>query len=671
MSWLKAFMALMAAHPQTAYAVVLLLALSESLPILGAVIPGTAIIVGLAALVPSGVLKLYPLLGAAFVGAVVGDGFSFWLGSRYHREITSRWPFRRYPVLIEKSETFFQRHGGKSVFLARFTPGVRAFIPLVAGMVDMRATRFYVVNILSAALWAPVHVLPGVFAGAFAASIGPSGTKLVVLVLIAGVIVWLSLRIARYAVLRAVPLIAEGTTRLRGWARRRNTLASRFALAVISPNANEPPVLLALVAVLIGASWLFLAIAEDVVSGDPLVSFDTGVFQLLQSLRTTAVDAVMIAVTELGDTVVVVAVAATVVGWLLVRRSWRTAGYLLSAVAAASLFNTIIKVTVHRLRPSADLYTGWSNFSFPSGHSTTNAALYGFVAFLACRTLPLAGRTLLALATTLFVMTVAASRIYLGAHWFSDATAGLAFATVWLSILMISYLNHRASDERTGGVLAVAVISLAVAGSANIWYHHDSDVRRYAVKTEVQIVSVDDWWNRQWQALPMWRVDLTGELEEPFMLQWAGTLGELERQLESKGWNRPANWTLAGSVSWLNPSNAIDRLPSVPRFERGKIPSLVMVKKTLQPGIGRYVLYAWRSDIDVNSEKTVPLWLVSIVEERFDKSILGLNYLTTNDEFNGLRSILEDDLDAAHMEERSWSVPSNGWDGRLILSRGG
>jgi len=55
-----------AAYPDIAYGVVLLLALSESLSLLGAVVPGTAIIVGLAALVPSGALKLYPLLGSAF-----------------------------------------------------------------------------------------------------------------------------------------------------------------------------------------------------------------------------------------------------------------------------------------------------------------------------------------------------------------------------------------------------------------------------------------------------------------------------------------------------------------------------------------------------------------------------------------------------------------------------
>jgi undecaprenyl-diphosphatase len=64
-----------------------------------------------------------------------------------------------------KSEAFFARHGDKSVFIARFVPGVRAFIPLIAGVLGMRVSRFYAANILSALVWAPSHILPAVLVG--------------------------------------------------------------------------------------------------------------------------------------------------------------------------------------------------------------------------------------------------------------------------------------------------------------------------------------------------------------------------------------------------------------------------------------------------------------------------------------------------------------------------
>src|SRR5206468_1853179 len=87
------------AHPHAAYLAVFLLAFSESIPIIGVVVPGTAVILALSALVPSGVLVLWPLLIAATLGAVAGDGLSFWLGHRYHRELFGLWPLNRHPDL--------------------------------------------------------------------------------------------------------------------------------------------------------------------------------------------------------------------------------------------------------------------------------------------------------------------------------------------------------------------------------------------------------------------------------------------------------------------------------------------------------------------------------------------------------------------------------------------
>ncbi len=106
MSFFSALTHYIASHPHLVYAAIFLLALSESVPVIGAVVPGTAIIVGLAALVPSGVFTLWPMLLSAFLGAIVGDGLSFWLGHRYHREILLRWPLNRYPELIAGSEAF-------------------------------------------------------------------------------------------------------------------------------------------------------------------------------------------------------------------------------------------------------------------------------------------------------------------------------------------------------------------------------------------------------------------------------------------------------------------------------------------------------------------------------------------------------------------------------------
>ena len=79
-------------HPHYALTAIFLLALSEAVPVVGTVVPGSTLIVGICALATGAHVNPWPLLGAAIVGAIFGDGLSFWLGHRYHRELLLRWP---------------------------------------------------------------------------------------------------------------------------------------------------------------------------------------------------------------------------------------------------------------------------------------------------------------------------------------------------------------------------------------------------------------------------------------------------------------------------------------------------------------------------------------------------------------------------------------------------
>lgn len=163
-SFLDPLIAFVSAHAWLAYLTLFLAALLEAVPVAGAVIPGSTIILALSALVPGGELQLEPVLAAAIVGALLGDGSAFWIGHRAQREILSSWPLSNYPRLIAQSEAFFHRWGVLAVFFARFVPPIRAFVPITAGALDMSPLRFYAVNIPAILLWAPAHVLPGVLA---------------------------------------------------------------------------------------------------------------------------------------------------------------------------------------------------------------------------------------------------------------------------------------------------------------------------------------------------------------------------------------------------------------------------------------------------------------------------------------------------------------------------
>jgi membrane protein DedA with SNARE-associated domain len=184
-------------HSYVAFVSVLILALSEAIPVVGTVVPGSTLILAISTIATAADVNPWVLLIAAIVGAIVGDGLSFWLGHQYHREILRGWPLNRFPRLIERSARFIRRHGAASVFLARFTAVVRAFVPLVAGILRMSSGRFYVANVLSALVWAPAHVFPGVLAGMAISVAGPHATELALFVLAALVLASIAWHVLR------------------------------------------------------------------------------------------------------------------------------------------------------------------------------------------------------------------------------------------------------------------------------------------------------------------------------------------------------------------------------------------------------------------------------------------------------------------------------------------
>jgi hypothetical protein len=100
-----------AAHPQLSFLLVFFLALSEAVPVIGTVVPGSTLILAISALATTAGITPWGLLVAAVAGAIVGDGFSFWLGHRYRRQILGGWPLNRFPGLIERSAQLIRRYG--------------------------------------------------------------------------------------------------------------------------------------------------------------------------------------------------------------------------------------------------------------------------------------------------------------------------------------------------------------------------------------------------------------------------------------------------------------------------------------------------------------------------------------------------------------------------------
>jgi len=153
---------------------IFLVSIGECVFLLGLFVPSTPVLLLTGSLMALGKLPFWPIYLIAVLGAVIGDTISYWFGRLLEHRIKEIWPFRNYKDQIVKGEAFFQRHGGKSIFIGRFIPGVKAVVPGVAGMLGMHWPRFFIINVVSAFAWAAAHILPGLLLSNWLRSIGLS-----------------------------------------------------------------------------------------------------------------------------------------------------------------------------------------------------------------------------------------------------------------------------------------------------------------------------------------------------------------------------------------------------------------------------------------------------------------------------------------------------------------
>jgi len=131
----------------------------------GVPLPGETVLIASGALAHKGILDPGDVLLLGILGAVTGDQIGYWVGRKGGRPFVLRWG--RYvfitPERLGRAETFFDRHGGRAVFLTRFVAGLRAFGALVAGISSMPWGRFAIYDVLGGTVWATAAVLLGYF----------------------------------------------------------------------------------------------------------------------------------------------------------------------------------------------------------------------------------------------------------------------------------------------------------------------------------------------------------------------------------------------------------------------------------------------------------------------------------------------------------------------------
>lgn len=183
--------------------------------------------------------------------------------------------------------------------------------------------------------------------------------------------------------------------------------------------------------------WAFVAVAELVKEG-ATQDFDNAVMFWVRDHRIPWFERVMIEMTALGNWTVVGMVGAVAALFLALTRHKHSAALLVVGTAGGVIINGALKAAFSRPRPEIfEWQTLATSSSFPSGHATAAALVYGTVAYLAARLHKRRwARFLTMFGALVFILMVSASRVYLGVHYPSDVLGGVISGLAWAAFCM-------------------------------------------------------------------------------------------------------------------------------------------------------------------------------------------------------------------------------------------
>ena len=603
-AWLDAVVAWIGTHPVAAGGLVFLVAFCDALAVVGIVVPALPLLFAVGVLVGLGHVSGPYALAAAALGALLGDGLSYWIGRRWGPSMREHWPFRRYPQLLHRGEALFRRHGNKGIVIARYVGAVRPFVPAVAGMLRMPLRRYLPPSAFAAITWAAVFLAPGWIFGASYEAVAAVADRLALALLALVAVLALVWAVVVYAWRWFAQHADVVLARALRWSSAHPRLG-RYAQALVDPNRPESAPLALLAACLLAIGWAWFALLAMVLGNDGPLRIDEAVYAAMATLRNPLADRLMAALATLGDARVLLPAIGAVLAWLLLRRRWIAAAYWLAALAFGWALTAGLDAWIDMPRPPG----APAGFGFPSIAVTTATIALGFFAVLIARALPGRRRVWPYVVGGALATTIGFARLYLGAHWLSDIVGGMLLGISWLLALGVAYRSHvsRPLDMRP---LAVAFYGvLAVAGAWHAWHASETLLARFAAPAPTRSIAASAWWDGDgWTELPARRNERSSGRRWPLDLQVAGPLDGVRAALVARGWREQPQ------ADWLDVLGLLDddRGPAahavLPATLDAEAEALLMRRPSSVRG-EEQVLHVWRAPAALDDGS--PLWLGS------------------------------------------------------------
>ena len=566
------------ANPGWAGALVFLIAFTESLALVGILIPGIFMLFGVGALIGVDTLEFLPIWAWATVGAFLGDALSFWLGYHYHEALLSMWPFRNFPNGIEQGRKFIQRHGRKSIFLGRFIGPLRPVVPVTAGMLNMRPGKFINTDLLASLAWGPAYLLPGILFGASLEVAAEYAGRLSLLVAITFAALWLLIWAGRVT----YELIAARSAR---WMRhairwsRRHALLGRLIGPLLDPSRPE---VLSVAMLGLGLFIMFLGLLTSLLLlpyGDQPLPIDQLTFDFAASLRNHLTDPIMVFLAQLGNWRVLLVGALVVEGLLILQARYKAAAHWLIAIVGGVVLQNLLTSMLSVL-PSFSNSPG-ATLPMPSAAIVLATICYGFFAVMVAPDLRRVHRRWPYVAAAVSIALLCIARLYLGIDVLSTIISGLLLGGCWMMVVGIAYRQR--IGRPYGAVLESSLFYLALVGMM-FWTFsaaREDGYPGYSIQVEKYHTDATLWWDQEWQDVPALRSSYGAPGSQHLNSQLVGKIADLQLALANEGWlqARVAGWSWP--LQSLNPRADLQTLPIPARNYNGR-PELLHMQNNNQ-----------------------------------------------------------------------------------------
>jgi membrane protein DedA with SNARE-associated domain/membrane-associated phospholipid phosphatase len=441
------------------YLLVAVFAFAETGAFVGLIVPGETVMILGGATAGQGATDIYVLIAIGWVCAFAGDSTSFFVGRRLGRGFLRRHGPRVGigEERLKQVDDYFERHGGKTIFLGRFIGFVRAFAPFIAGSSGMRYRGFAPYSILGTGLWASSALVIGYLFSRSIESVldyagkGAFALGTLIVVIVGAIALHRHFRDAENR--RAAVRWMEGHAATR-WIvvlLRPFRPQLRFLWERVTPGGTFGLEFTTLMATLAVASFLLVAFTM-IVGGDagPTPGDETAI-DIVEGLQTGWLVDVAKVVSVLGSATVVVPLALICAVLLGVANRWAEVGVLLAGMAIVIVGVHELKDAIDRPRPGDGL-VDTEGSSFPSGH----AAYSTFYIWLAVTVVMrlrqgMARGALLVTGGIVLAALIGLSRVCLEVRYLSDVNAGWALGAAAFSLcaaVALVITTVRQNDER-------------------------------------------------------------------------------------------------------------------------------------------------------------------------------------------------------------------------------